>query len=165
METGTVESAPPVSDDGEIVIPLLREELTVGKKTVETRRVTVRRLTREHSELVAEPLGGGTVEITCELIGRQVDSAPAIREEGDTLVIPILEERLVVERRLFLKEEWRVRRVPVSTTHHEHVRLRHHEIEISTTPAQSSPTESTSADGALPGREVVSSMSQSGEEK
>ena len=36
---------------------------------------------------------------------------PTIREEGDTIVIPIVEEMLVIERRLLLKEEVRVRRV------------------------------------------------------
>jgi stress response protein YsnF len=61
---------------------------------------------------------------------------PAIREEGDTIVIPIVEEVLVVERRLFLKEEVRVRRVSSTERHQESVTLRHHEAVVTRLPAE-----------------------------
>lgn len=43
-------------------------------------------------------------------VGRQVEATPAVREEGDVTIYPVMEERLVVEKRLFLKEELRVTR-------------------------------------------------------
>jgi stress response protein YsnF len=52
---------------------------------------------------------------------------PTVREEGDTIVIPIVEEVLVVERRLFLKEEVHVGRVTSTERHHKSVTLRHHD--------------------------------------
>jgi stress response protein YsnF len=42
----------------------------------------------------------------CELA-----QAPAIRTEGDVTIVPVFEERLVVEKRLFLIEEVHLRRV------------------------------------------------------
>jgi stress response protein YsnF len=61
---------------------------------------------------------------------------PAIRNEGDTVVIPIVEEVLVIERRLLLKEEVRVRRVRSTERHQESVTLRHHEAVVTRLPVE-----------------------------
>lgn len=63
-------------------------------------------------------------------IGRIVDAVPHIREEGDTTIMPVVEEILVVERRLILKEEVRIRRIHVSNHHREMVTLREQEAVI-----------------------------------
>jgi len=76
------------------------------------------------------------VEIERTPMARHVEAMPAIREEGDTVVIPIVEEVLVVERRLFLKEEVRVRRVRSTEIHQETVTLRHHEAVVTHLPAE-----------------------------
>lgn len=126
----------PEHEDGDVIIPLVAEELAVTKRVIETGRVAVTRVTRERSELIIEALAQENVEISREEIGRQVESMPVIRQEGDTVVIPIVEERLVIERRLFLKEEVRVRRVRTDTSHQETASLRHHEVVISTIPVK-----------------------------
>ena len=112
---------------GETVIPLLAEEVAVSKQIVETGRVQVARITHEREQLIDELLAQETVEIDRTPIGRQIDAMPAVRDEGDTIVIPIVEEVLVIERRLLLKEEVRVRRVRSTERHQESVTLRHHE--------------------------------------
>jgi stress response protein YsnF len=38
-------------------------------------------------------------------MNQRVETAPQVRREGNTLIIPLLEEVLVVEKRLILKEE------------------------------------------------------------
>ena len=121
---------------GETVIPLLAEEIAVSKQVVETGRVQVARVTHEREQLIDELLAHETVEIDRTPIGRQVDSMPAIREEGDTVVIPIIEEVLVIERRLLLKEEVRVRRVRSTERHQESVTLRHHEAVVTRLPVE-----------------------------
>jgi stress response protein YsnF len=70
------------------------------------------------------------VEIERTAIGRPVEAMPAVREEGDTIVVPIVEEVLVVERRLMLKEEVRIRRVRSTQRHQERVTLRHQEAVV-----------------------------------
>jgi len=52
---------------------------------------------------------------------------PSISQEGDTTIIPVVEEIVVVERRLVLKEEIRVRRVSTKEQHQETVVLREQE--------------------------------------
>ncbi|HSQ32117.1 MAG TPA: DUF2382 domain-containing protein, partial [Gemmatimonadaceae bacterium] len=108
------------------------------------------------------PLSVETVEITHEPIGRDVDAMPPIREEGDTVIIPIVEERLVLERRLFLKEEVRVRRVRASRMHRENVTLRHHEVVVSAVPPERSAGPG-STDEAPQEAEVAATMSPTGE--
>jgi len=135
---------------GETVIPLLAEEVTVSKQVVETGRVQVARVTHEREQLIDELLAHETVEIDRTPIGRQVDTMPSIREEGDTVVIPIVEEVLVIKRRLFLKEEVRVRRVRSTERHQESVTLRHHEAVVTRLPVEA-PTVGESPDsGAKP---------------
>ena len=138
MDTEKSDGAHAPSNDVTVVMPLLGEEIAVTKRVAETRRVTVQRLTREQRESIAAPLAEEKVEITREPIGREVDAMPPIREEGDTVIIPIVEERLVLERRLFLTEQVRVRRVRATRMHRENVTLRHHDIVVSAVPLQRS---------------------------
>ena len=121
---------------GETVVPLLAEEVSVGKRVVETGRVQVTRVTHEREQLIDELLAHETVEIDRTPIGRQIDAMPAVRNEGDTVVIPIVEEVLVIERRLLLKEEVRVRRVRSMERHQESVTLRHHEAVVTRLPVE-----------------------------
>ena len=55
---------------------------------------------------------------------------PPISHEGDITIIPVVEEMVVVERRLVLKEEVRVRRVSTKERHQETVVLRQQEAVI-----------------------------------
>jgi uncharacterized protein (TIGR02271 family) len=120
----------------ETVMPLLAEEVAVSKQVVETGRVQVARVTHEREQLIDELLAHETVEIDRTPIGRQIDTMPSVREEGDTVVIPIVEEVLVIERRLLLKEEVRVRRVRSTQRHRESVTLRHHEAVVTRLPVE-----------------------------
>ncbi len=90
------------------VIPLTEEELRLDKRMVTTGKVRVQTSVDVETELVKATLDGETVEVTRVPVDRIVDHAPAIRTENDVTIIPILEEVLVVEKRLVLKEELHV---------------------------------------------------------
>ena len=125
------------ADQGvQAVIPLAAEEFAVSKRTVETGRVKIARTTHEREQLIDELLAHETVDVSRTPIGQPVDAMPAVREEGDTIVIPIVEEVLVIERRLVLKEEVRVRRVRTTERHQERVTLRHQEAVIIRLPGE-----------------------------
>jgi len=114
-------TAPPVQEE---VIPLVAERLSVGKRTVPTGRVRVRTLVDETQEWVREDLARETAEIERVPIGREVDEVPQVRQEGDVLVVPVVEEVLVVEKRLVLKEEIRIRKDRMVERAEEPVTLR-----------------------------------------
>jgi len=123
-------------DNPPIIVPLLAEELSVAKQQVVTGRVHVSTVTREEAALVDEVLASEHIEIERVPVGKTLDHAPGVREEGDTLIIPVVEEVLVVERRLLLKEEVRVRRVREEARHQERVKVRRQEATITRHPAE-----------------------------
>jgi uncharacterized protein (TIGR02271 family) len=95
-------------------IPIVEEQVTVGKREVETGRVRVHTVVDEEQLNCTELLERDIVEIERVPVGREVAQAPLPFEEGDVLVIPVIEERLVVEKRLVVVEEVRIRRRQVS---------------------------------------------------
>lgn len=82
MQSRTEDDRSP-DNTGETVIPLAAEEIEVSKQVVETGRVQVARVTHEREQLIDELLAHETVEIDRTPVGRQLDTMPAIREEGE----------------------------------------------------------------------------------
>ena len=116
METAVAtEKLDDTGDDA--VLPLVEEALLVGKRRVETSRVRVSVSTEIQEQVVRETLRTERTELERAPIGRELaegEPAPAMRQEPDgTVVVPVLEEVLVVERRLVLREEIRMRVVAV----------------------------------------------------
>jgi uncharacterized protein (TIGR02271 family) len=120
-------------DNQDAVLPLYAESLSSDRRTVEgdTIRLTVQTHTRE--QVIDEKLAHTRVEIERIPIGRTIDAAPPVRTEGDTIIIPVIEEIVVVERRLMLKEEIILRRVHTAERHRESVILREQEAVIERT--------------------------------
>jgi uncharacterized protein (TIGR02271 family) len=113
---------------------LLAEELSVTKETRETGRVRISTRTHEREAIIDEDLAREQVEIETVPIARRIDSVPQVRQEGDTTIIPVVEERLIVDRQLVLKEEIRVRRVRTTERHQEKVALRQQEAVVTRDP-------------------------------
>lgn len=118
----------------EVRIPLKREEISIDKTWVEAGRVRV--MTRPVTEdaHVETELRQQSVRIERTTVEQYVDEMPQPRQEGDTWVIPIVEEVLVIERRLLLREEVRVSRDERLTTFQETIPLQHDELVIDRTP-------------------------------
>lgn len=108
----------------EIVLPVIEERLVVGKKVVETGRVRVTTVVDEHATVVREQLVHGGVEIERTAIGEEVLAVPPVRDEGDTIVIPVVREELIVTKRLILVEEVRLRRTATTEDFAETVTVR-----------------------------------------
>ncbi len=94
----------------EEVLPLLEEELRVGKRNVVTGKVRVRTVIDTVEEIARADLEEERVEVTRVPIDREVSAPPTVRTEGDVVIVPVLEEVLIVEKRLVLKEELHIRR-------------------------------------------------------
>lgn len=105
-----------------VAIPLVEEQLRVGKREVETGRARVRTVTDERLVNVNEELFHSEATVERVPIDREIDAPPPIREEGDTVIVPVIEERLV--KRLFLVEEVRLTRHVVHERLEQPVRLR-----------------------------------------
>lgn len=117
-------------------IKLLAEEMSLERQQVESGRVRVNVVTRERPEFVDVPLAREQVVVERVPIDKPIDAIPPIREEGDTFIVPIVEEILVLERRLMLKEELHLKRVHTTERYQQSVTLRHQEAVVTRTPSE-----------------------------
>jgi uncharacterized protein (TIGR02271 family) len=120
------------------VVPVIEEELRVGKRVVETGRVRIHKTVREHEEVVDEPLMREEYDIERVPVDEFVDGPVGPRQEGDTLIVPVLEEVLVVEKRLVVREELRITRRRTEEREPHSVTLRSEEVSVERTDADES---------------------------
>jgi uncharacterized protein (TIGR02271 family) len=90
-----------------MVIPVMAEKAQVGTERV-TRRVRVTKRVTEREETIQTPGFREELQVERVPVDQLVETAPTIRQEGSVTIIPILEEELVVQKRLRLKEEVRI---------------------------------------------------------
>ena len=114
----------------ERVVPVLAEELSVDTKRVPTGGVRVNRRVFEHDETIEVPLLKEHLDVRRVVIDREVDGPLPVRRDGDTTIIPIVEEVLVVSKRYRLKEEIYVSKSVREELHTEQVTVRRQEAEI-----------------------------------
>ena len=123
---------------GGAVLPLAGEALRVRKRQVETGRVRVSVTTGVEEQVVRETLRSEGAELKRVPIGRELaagEPAPTMRQEPDgTVVVPVLEEILVVERRLVLREEIRMRVVVAEEAVEQPVTVRRQRASIECLP-------------------------------
>ena len=105
--------------DNERTIPLYQEQIDIQKTEAVTDRLRVSTHVEERVVLVEEHVERGQLSVERVAIKRAVSQAPEPRQEGDTLIVSVVEERLVVEKRLFVVEEVRITRTSTS----EHVAI------------------------------------------
>ncbi|HZB11553.1 MAG TPA: YsnF/AvaK domain-containing protein [Chryseolinea sp.] len=113
------------------MIPVVQEFLNVSKQTVETGTVRVSKKVEEKVEDVSMPLMHEEIVIDRVPIGTTISAeAPLSRYEGDTLIIPVVKEEYVVQKRLILVEEVRITKRTIVTEFKEQVKLRKEVIEV-----------------------------------
>jgi uncharacterized protein (TIGR02271 family) len=119
-----------VRDDGTVVVPVVAEQLEVQKRMVEAGGVRVRKTVSEREEVVDEPLLREEVQVRRVPVGRVVEGPVPVRHVGDTIIVSLLEEVLVVEKRLMLKEELHITKERVETYRPQRVTLRTEEAVV-----------------------------------
>ena len=95
-----------------VTLPLIAETARIDKRAVETGRVRVSIRTETVDQVLRETLRSDMVGVTRVPVNRTLaegEMPPLVREENGVTIIPVLEEILVVEKRLVLKEEVHVR--------------------------------------------------------
>ncbi len=127
----------------EEIIPIVEEEIHLGKREITTGKVRVHTFVDVVTEPVHASLQEETVEVTRVPVGREVDHAPEVRTENGVTIVPVVEEVLVVEKRLVLKEELHIRRQSRTETVEVPVEVRKHRVEVERLPANKASGEET----------------------
>lgn len=130
-------------DNQEWVLPLAEESAVVERRKVETGRVRVSLRTEVEHREVAETLHSEAVEVRHVPVNRTLaegEAAPQPRQgEDGAWIIPVLEEVLVIERRLVLREELHLHTRRTEEHFREVVPLRRQEVAIERLPGQPEP--------------------------
>jgi uncharacterized protein (TIGR02271 family) len=113
-----------------ITIPVIEEEIVVGKEYVDTGKVKISKKISEHQQTIDIPLMQERVSVERVVVNKFVDTPPEIRHDGDLMIIPVLEEQIVVQKRLVLVEELHVTKQLVETHHSEEVTTRKEDVNI-----------------------------------
>lgn len=117
------------------VLPLHKEDVAVSKRIRKT-LVRAARVTTTRDAVVEEDLHHDHVVVERVAVGRIVDAVPPVRQQGDVTILSVVEEIVVVERRLVLKEEVHLRRVQTTERHVETVTLRQQSVAVTRTDIQ-----------------------------
>ena len=133
-------------------IPLVEERVKVAKREVETGRLRIQVSVEERQDDVEIDLASQDVEIERVAVNKAVTSVPSVRLEGNTTIIPVVEEIVVVEKRLVVVEEIHVRRKSTTESRRIPVTLKSEQVKIdrSGEPAgsQAAPEPATVGDGS-----------------
>lgn len=118
-------------------IPVVAEEAVLHKRQVESGRLRISKSVETEDCLLEESLRREEVQVERVPCGAEVDPAhpPQVRQEGDVTVIPVVEEVLIVEKRLVLKEELHIRRVTHEETRSVPVALKREKVTVERSPA------------------------------
>jgi stress response protein YsnF len=112
-------------------VRLLEERASIDKRTVTTGKVRILTHTETVEEMVRAVLEREEADVvTVELNEAVIGSPPRMRTEDGVTIIPVLEEVLVVEKRLVLKREIRIRMRATSETVVIPVSLRKQQAEV-----------------------------------
>ena len=113
------------------VIPVVEEQVTVSKRVIETGKVRISKKVSEQQTSVSIPLVREQYDVERVPVNEVVDTPPAaMRYEGDTTIIPVLREVMVVQKRYEIVEEIRITKRKTETTDTQQVNLRKEEVTI-----------------------------------
>lgn len=113
-----------------VVVPVIEETAEISKRVVQRGTVRVSKVVSEREEIVPASLAQDEIEIEHIARDQYLDKPAETRREGDTLIIPVMEEVLVVEKRLVLREEIHIRRRTKNVSTEERVKLRREEVRV-----------------------------------
>ena len=87
-------------------VPVFEETLRVDKTVHDADRLLIKTSVQERTEYADLELRIGDALIERVPVNRVVETAPGIREEGDTIIVPILEEIMVLKSGLSSKKRF-----------------------------------------------------------
>ena len=130
-DTPTVSDAHLTLTENESVsIPVIEEQLQVGKRTVVTGTVRLEKHIGIYEEALDIPLAVRSFDVERRVLNEPVDAPPPVRQEGDTTIYPLVEEQLILTKQLILREELRITRRDTERQDTRTVSLRRESVEV-----------------------------------
>lgn len=131
LQQDTTTDATPAQEGS---IPVVQEQLQVGKKMVETGKINVSKKVVNEDVTVNVPVLQEEVTVEKKTFNQYIDTPPpAVRQDGDTTIVSVIKEVLVVEKRLMLVEELHITKRRTETATPTQETLRKEEVMVSRT--------------------------------
>lgn len=111
-------------------LPIIEESVRIDKQLVDKGVVRVSKKVYQENVDVDVPLIHEEHDINRVPVNQYIDTPPAVRYEGETMIIPVLREEVVVQKRLVLVEELHITKKLVQTHAREQVTLRKEEVVV-----------------------------------
>jgi uncharacterized protein (TIGR02271 family) len=119
------------TEETDTTIPIIEEHVEVGKKVVETGDVYISKSVHEDNVTVDLPTTKEHVHVERVPVNQYVDTPPAaVRHEGETMIIPVVREELVVVKKLFVVEELHITKKLETTHESEQITLLKEEVHV-----------------------------------
>lgn len=112
-------------------IPVIEEQIKIGKKVVEKEKYQIKKTVSQEDFSEDVPTTHEHVEIRRVEVNKYIDTMPDVRKEGNTTIIPVVKEVVVVEKKLVLVEEIHVTKSREEVVVNVKDKIRKEHIEIS----------------------------------
>lgn len=109
---------------------ILAEALDIQKRMKLTGVVRLEKTVRNSDAVVDEILTSNSITVERRAVNKYMDEVASIRQEGNTMIIPVMEEIVIVTKQLVLKEEIRITNHRQQSLHHETIPLRAEEVQV-----------------------------------
>ena len=119
-----------LTEEESVAIPVIEEQLHVGKRSIVTGTVRLDKHIGVYEEALDIPLAVRSFDIERVVLNQPIEAAPAVRQEGETTIYPLVEEQLILTKQLILREELRVTRRDTERRDARTVSLRRESIEV-----------------------------------
>lgn len=116
--------------NGNQTFPVIEEMPVIEKRKVETASIKIRKKVTESPQVLEESLAKEEFLIDRVPINEVRDEPLQMRTEGDITIIPVQEEVLVVQKKIMVREEIRIRKVRTEHSEKVTVSLRKEEVQI-----------------------------------
>ncbi|HEX8350751.1 MAG TPA: YsnF/AvaK domain-containing protein [Hymenobacter sp.] len=118
----------PSTEAEKLTVPVIEEYIVLGREVVETGRVRITKSVSQEPEAAVISLVHEEVNVERVARNQYVDTPPAVRQEGETTIIPIVQEVLV--KRLLVVEELHVTKRRIETLETQQVVLRKESVNV-----------------------------------
>ena len=115
----------------EVVIPVTEENAVISKEVIETGKIRIRKTVTEDTAVVNLPVINESYDITRVPVKEVHETPPpAVRYEGDTMIIPVVKEVTVMVKRYEVIEEVRITKKLTETPMMQEITLRKEHVDI-----------------------------------
>jgi uncharacterized protein (TIGR02271 family) len=122
-------------DEASKIIPVIEEHATVHREVVETGKVHIRKTVTKEDVKINLPITNESYEIERVPVASKIldEPPPPVRYEGDVMIIPVLKEITVVQKKYEVVEELRITRHLTETPLVQEITLLKEHIQVERT--------------------------------